>query len=98
MNLQMIETRFILLLAGTAAIFAVITLLLHIFFRKRRYIKYIPCVFTLAFGIYNFVLAFTVETVGFNDIGKAILGIISMVGFTASLVSAVLFDIFAFKK
>jgi len=94
----MVEKRFIYLLAGIAIILAVLTLLLHRLFRKKRYIKYVPCLLCLGFGVYNFVLAFTVEYAAFEDIAKVILGVISLTGSVSGLVCAVLFDVFSLGR
>lgn len=83
--------NFILILLFIIAVFLGLSLLLNHFFKKYKYIKYIPALIMLILTIYSFYIAKT-STEGFLDIAYMLLSIMSAAGFLSSLITSLVLD------
>lgn len=72
-------------------IFSSITYFLHRFF-KNKYIKYIPAMFAFLWGIYNFYGVGRMPAEGFQDLARAIIGVMMMVGFLSATATGLVID------
>lgn len=73
----------ILLIIALASI--LVTCLLNLIFKKKRYIKYIPVIIMTPFMIYNFISMYSVTSESFESLGRFVMGLLL---FTASFSSA----------
>lgn len=89
--------NFILILILILVIFSLLTLLLNHYFKKRKFIKYIPSIIMFLLAVYTFYVAKT-STEGFLDIAYILLTIMSIVGLASSLVTAFVLDFIQRKK
>lgn len=83
--------RLAALLLGIFLLVAVATYLLHRFFGRKKFIKYLPAFLLMLLGIYNLYLARTVYT-GFEDIARAILVVMFLTGSFSGAITAVFLD------
>lgn len=88
----MVTFRLIAILAVVAIIFVLATYFLHFFFKKNRFIKYIPSILSLIFSISNFYLARYDGGSGFEDIARMLLAIFLFIGFSAGLICGLIID------
>lgn len=89
--------NFILILLFIITIFSLLTLLLNHYFKKRKFIKYIPSIIMFLLAVYTFYVAKT-STEGFLDIAYILLTVMSIVGLASSLVTALILDFVQRKK
>ena len=83
--------RFLLILLVIFAVISGITVFLHYIFRKMAFIKYIPGLLFLLFGIYFFYLSQQAID-GFRDIAMLIMAFMAMAGFAGGIVTGVFID------
>lgn len=89
--------NFIMILILILIIFSLLTLLLNHYFKKRKFVKYIPSIIMSPVAIYTFYVAKT-STEGFLDIAYILLTVMSIVGLVSSLVTALILDFAQRKK
>lgn len=85
-------TRFILIMCFIYFIILFVTFAFHTMFKKKKFVKYVPAVFSLILGIYNVYIAVSAPAEGFQDIAGAIFAIIFFVGFIAGAGAALFLD------
>lgn len=85
--------RLAALLLGISILVAAATYLLHRYFRRMKYIKYLPGFILLLLGVYNLYLTRTAYT-GFEDIARAILAVMFLTGFFSGALTALYIDYF----
>jgi uncharacterized membrane protein HdeD (DUF308 family) len=83
--------RLLGILLVIVGVFSAVTYLLHRLF-KNKYIKYIPTVIALIFAVYNFYGARTLPMEGFQDLARALLGVMLMAGFLSGIATGVAID------
>lgn len=85
--------RLIALLLAIFIGFSILTYLLYIFFKNKRYIKYFPAGICLAAGIYYIFLSKTGYT-GFQDIARVILAVMFLTGALSGIATGLFLDYF----
>ncbi len=88
--------RFFIFIGIASLIFAFITFLLGIYFRKKRFIKYIPSILILILGV-SFLVKSVYFSNGFEDIGYMVLSLMSVGVFIISTLTALLIE-FVFRS
>jgi hypothetical protein len=71
----------------------IITFILNLLFKKKRYVKYIPAIILFPFMLYNFVTMYSVTTESFQSLGRFIMGILLLAACASSLIASIAFDI-----
>lgn len=69
--------RYVFSLLLIIVIFSFITKLLNKHFKEKKYVKYIPGILALIFGVYNYYLSQQESTVAFMDLIRALLAMMS---------------------
>lgn len=81
----------ILILISIATI--IITILLNLLFKKKRYVKYIPAIVLFPFMIYNFITMYSVTSESFQSLGRFVMGILLLAACASSLIASIALDI-----
>ncbi len=82
---------FILIIISIAAI--IITFILNLLFKNKRYVKYIPAVVLFPFMIYNFITMYSVTSENFESLGRFVMGILLLAACASSLIASITLDI-----
>ncbi len=81
----------ILILISIAAI--IITFILNLLFKKRRYVKYIPAIVLFPFMLYNFITMYSVTSESFQSLGRFVMGMLLLAACASSLIASIAFDL-----
>jgi hypothetical protein len=84
--------RLLVIVIVVFLVFSFLTYLLHRFFPKIRFVKYLPAILCLTITVVNIVIARSGSGEGFRDLAAVIGAIITFAGFLSSLLSAIYFD------
>jgi hypothetical protein len=71
----------------------IITVILNLLFKKKRYVKYIPTIILFPFIVYNFITMYSVTTESFQSLGRFVMGVLLLVPCASSLIVSFAFDI-----
>lgn len=71
----------------------IITFILNLSFKRKRYVKYIPAIILFPFMLYNFITMYSVTTESFQSLGRFVMGILLLVPCASSLIASIVFDI-----
>lgn len=71
----------------------IITFILNLSFKRKRYVKYIPAIILFPFMLYNFITMYSVTTESFQSLGRFVMGILLLVPCVSSLIASIAFDI-----
>jgi hypothetical protein len=85
--------RFGIILVLISIITIILTVILNLSFKKKRYVKYIPAIILFPFMIYNFITMNSVTNEGFQSLGRFVMGILLLVPCASSLIASIAFDI-----
>jgi hypothetical protein len=83
--------NFILMLLVIFLVMCLVTYLLHRFFKRKKYIKYIPVLITTAAGIYYIYLSRT-PSEGFQDIARIIMAVMMLMSSAAGILTGLFLD------
>lgn len=86
------ELGLIIVFISLAAI--LVTFILNILFKKKRYIKYIPVIIMFPFMLYYFITVYSAPTENFEALGRFVIGLFLLTGSLASLISSIALDFF----
>lgn len=84
--------RFILLIVTLSVVFSLLSYLLHVLFKKHKYVKYLPPVALFGLGAYNMYLA-RISTDGFGALARGLLAFMIGVGSLAAILACLIIDI-----
>lgn len=84
--------RFSMIITVIFLICISLTYMLHRFFSRRRFIKYLPAVLSLIIMVISIFIARKSRGEGFRDLAGIILAVICFAAFLSSLLSALYFD------
>jgi hypothetical protein len=84
--------RLLIAIFVISSVFFAVTYVLHRFFSKRKFVKYLPAVLSLVFVVINIVLARSSYGEGFRGLAYLLMAIILFFGFTSGLLSALFLD------
>ena len=85
--------NFVVILILISVVMIIITFILNLLFKKRRYVKYIPAIILSPFMIYNFITAYSVTSEGFQALGRFVMGILLLTACASSLIASITSDI-----
>ena len=85
--------RFGIILVLISIITIIITVILNLLFKKKRYVKYIPAIILFPFMLYNFITMNSVTSESFQSLGRFVMGILLLVPLACSLIASIAFDI-----
>lgn len=84
--------RFSIIITVIFLIFTTLTYILHRFFSRRRFIKYLPSILSFIIMIISIYIARKSRGEGFRDLAGIILAVLCFAAFLSSLLSALYFD------
>ena len=85
--------NFVIVLVLISITTIIITFILHLLFKKKRYVKYIPAIILFPFMLYNFITMYSVTTESFQSLGRFLMGILLLAACASSLIASIAFDI-----
>jgi len=86
------EISLVIVIVSIASI--LVTCILNLMFKKKRYIKYIPVIIMLPFMIYNFITMYSAPSENFEALGRFAMGLFLLSASFFSLICSIAFDIF----
>lgn len=75
-----------------------VTLILDLIFKKKRYIKYIPVAIMFPFMLYNFITMYSATSESFKALGNFVMGLFLLTASVSSLVYSIIADILYRRK
>jgi hypothetical protein len=70
-----------------------VTFILNLIFKKKRYIKYIPVMIMVPFMIYYFITMRSASSEGFESLGKFVMGLFLLTASFSSIIFSITADI-----
>lgn len=70
-----------------------VTWILNLKFKKKRYIKYIPVMIMFPFMIYNFINMYSAPSENFEALGRFVMGIFLLSASLSSLIFSIVIDV-----
>jgi len=75
-----------------------VTCILNLIFKEKRYIKYIPIIIMLPFMLYNFITMYSAPSENFEALGRFVMGLLLLSASITSLICSITLDIFHKKR
>lgn len=88
------DIRLFTILFFISSVSILVTYLLNVAFKKKRYIKYFPAIIMFLFMIYNFIAMNSDSSEGFQSLGRFIMGLFFLTACVSSLIFSIVADIF----
>ncbi len=75
-----------------------VTCLLNLFFKKKRYVKYIPVIIMFPIMIYYFITTYSAPSEGFQALGRFVMGLMLLTAILSSTICSIVIDVYHNKK